>query len=210
MSRARAIPLTADLVLHIRRIIACRGLTQSEAAAITGITQPNLSAYLKHNHRHRPALPRLLRCLNALGSDVEITITPTDKKRGEISLTCEDRFRPSRVHAGQLHHHAPARLAFPPSRPDQPALTRGEGFFPLNARLANHICRTLDQRSITRGEAASIFGTSRQQVSDLYHLRPRKFGLQRLLLFLNLLNQDVEITVTPAGKERGETFLTIL
>src|SRR3954468_20805797 len=65
----------AELVQRIADIIAERKLTQVGAAKILGIDQPKVSALLR-GKLERFSLDRLFRFLNALGSDVEITIRP--------------------------------------------------------------------------------------------------------------------------------------
>ena len=212
--RAPAIPLTADLAQHIRRIIKERGLTQMQAAQILGITQPNLVTCLRHIPPRCFALPRLLQFLNLLGHDVHIIVTPqsgvhaghsltVNKLRGAISLTLNARPHPAFTPDTLFNppgHRSPAAVPF--------ALDLS-GLVPLKARLANFICATLDRRGITRLEAAVLFDTCRQHVSDLYHFLPKKFAVQRLLQFLNLLGHDVHIIVRPAAKPRGELLLTL-
>ena len=77
--------MKARLTLQIYRIVTERDLTQREIGEIIGIPQPHVSALL----RNRPgnfSVGRLLDFLTALGQDVEITVRPTRKKHGEMSL----------------------------------------------------------------------------------------------------------------------------
>jgi predicted XRE-type DNA-binding protein len=77
--------LRAHLTLQIHRLIKRRGLTQTEAAEILGIKQPHVSALV----RNRPgnfSVERLMDFLTALGQDVEITVRPTRKEHGELSV----------------------------------------------------------------------------------------------------------------------------
>jgi len=62
-----------------------RRLTQSEVAQIVAIPQPKLSAILRGQFRG-VSETKLLRCLNALGRDVEIVVRATQKKRAVGSL----------------------------------------------------------------------------------------------------------------------------
>jgi len=73
------------LTLQIYRIIKDRGLTQTEAGKILGISQPHVSA-LARNRAGNFSIGRLIEFLTALGQDVEITITPTRKQHGEMSI----------------------------------------------------------------------------------------------------------------------------
>lgn len=65
--------LKADLVSRIDQIIRRRRLTQTKAAAILGVSQPDVSRLLKGEFRDY-SLERLFRLLQALGQDVEIVI----------------------------------------------------------------------------------------------------------------------------------------
>lgn len=75
----------ARLTLQIARILRERGLTQVEAAKILGIPQPHVSA-LTRNRSGSFSVGRLLDFLAALGQDVEITVTPTRKEQGAVSI----------------------------------------------------------------------------------------------------------------------------
>ena len=77
--------LKARLTLQIYSIIKDRGLTQAEAAKILGIQQPRVSS-LARNRSGDFSVGRLIEFLTALGQDVEITVTPTSKEQGEMSL----------------------------------------------------------------------------------------------------------------------------
>jgi predicted XRE-type DNA-binding protein len=77
--------LKAQLTLQIYRIIKKRGLTQSNAAAILGIKQPNVSALMR-NRAGTFSVERLMDFLTALGQDVQITVKPTRKDHGAVSV----------------------------------------------------------------------------------------------------------------------------
>jgi len=77
--------MKARLTLQIYRIIKDRGLTQTEAGNILGISQPRVSA-LARNRAGNFSIGRLIEFLTALGHDVEITVTPTRKQHGEMSI----------------------------------------------------------------------------------------------------------------------------
>ena len=65
--------LKAELVSRIDQIIRQRRLTQTKAAAILGVSQPDVSRLLKGDFREY-SMERLFRLLQALGQDVEIVI----------------------------------------------------------------------------------------------------------------------------------------
>ena len=65
--------LKAKLVRRIGAVIAENGLTQVEAAARMGLSQPDVSRMLKGQFRPL-SLERLLRCLTALGQSVTLEV----------------------------------------------------------------------------------------------------------------------------------------
>ncbi len=77
--------LKAHLTLQIFRIIKNRGLTQVEAGALLGIKQPHVSALMR-NRSGNFSVERLMDFLIALGHDVEITVKPTRKSQGQVSI----------------------------------------------------------------------------------------------------------------------------
>ena len=77
--------LKAHLTLQIFRIIKNRGLTQVEAGALLGIKQPHVSALMR-NRSGNFSVERLMDFLIALGQDVEITVKPTRKSQGQVSI----------------------------------------------------------------------------------------------------------------------------
>jgi len=77
--------LKSRLTLQIYRLIRARGLKQAEARKILGIKQPHVSALMR-NRSGSFSVERLTQFLTALGQDVEITVRPTRKQHGEISV----------------------------------------------------------------------------------------------------------------------------
>jgi predicted XRE-type DNA-binding protein len=77
--------LKAKLTLQIYRLIKQRGITQTDAGKILGIKQPHVSALMR-NRAGAFSVERLMEFLTALGQDVEITVRPTRKGHGEVSV----------------------------------------------------------------------------------------------------------------------------
>jgi predicted XRE-type DNA-binding protein len=77
--------LKATLTLQIYRLIKARSLKQAEAGKILGIKQPHVSALLR-NRSGIFSVERLMEFLTSLGQDVEITVRPTRKEHGEVSV----------------------------------------------------------------------------------------------------------------------------
>ena len=78
--------MKARLTLRIHRIIQDRGMTQMEAAEALGIKQPHVS-WLMNNRAGSFSVGRLLEFLTRLGQDVEVTVRPTRRDHGEMSVT---------------------------------------------------------------------------------------------------------------------------
>ena len=77
--------LKAQLTLKIYRIIKARKLTQTAAGEILGIKQPHVSGLMRGRSGNF-SVERLMDFLNSLGHDVEITVRPTRKAQGGVSL----------------------------------------------------------------------------------------------------------------------------
>jgi predicted XRE-type DNA-binding protein len=77
--------LKARLTLQIYRLVKARGLKQAEAGKILGIKQPHVSLLMR-NRSGSFSVERLMEFLTALGQDVEITVRPTRKQHGEMSV----------------------------------------------------------------------------------------------------------------------------
>jgi predicted XRE-type DNA-binding protein len=76
----------AQLTLQIYRIIKRRGMTQAETAKILGVKQPHVSLLMR-NRAGTFSVGRLMEFLTALGQDVEVTVRPTRREHGEMSVT---------------------------------------------------------------------------------------------------------------------------
>ena len=83
---ADAMLVKAQLASKIADIMKRRRLTQMEAAGLFGMPQPKVSAML--NGRFRGiSEERLMRCLLALGQNVQIVVKPARKgKAGSLSV----------------------------------------------------------------------------------------------------------------------------
>jgi predicted XRE-type DNA-binding protein len=77
--------LKAQLTLQIYRLIKKLGITQAEAGLLLGIKQPHVSALMR-NRAGSFSVERLMDFLTALGQDVEITVRPTRKAQGAVSV----------------------------------------------------------------------------------------------------------------------------
>jgi predicted XRE-type DNA-binding protein len=74
----------------------------------------------------------------------------------------------------------------------------------MKARLTLQIYRIIRDRGLTQVEAAKVLGVKQPHVSLLMRNRAGSFSVGKLMEFLTILGQDVEITVRPAGREHGQ------
>jgi predicted XRE-type DNA-binding protein len=75
----------------------------------------------------------------------------------------------------------------------------------VKAKLTVQIYRLLKERELTQADAAKLLGTTQPQVSALMRCRPVSVSVGRLIEFLTILGQDVEVTVKPASpRSKGQ------
>ena len=80
----------------------------------------------------------------------------------------------------------------------------------LKAKLTVEIYKLLKKRGVTQNEAARLLGTTQAQISTLMRCRPVSVSVGRLMEFLNVLGQDVEVTVKPAARrETGDMSVIV-
>ena len=82
----------------------------------------------------------------------------------------------------------------------------------VKADLAFQIREMLRARQLTQKQAALLLGTSQARISELYHGKVAQMTYDRLLGWLNVLGNDVQITVVTVGpeerRERGKIVLS--
>lgn len=76
----------AELARQIIGALDARRLTQSQAAAVLGVSQPKISA-LRNGRLDGFSAERLIRFLNALGRDVRITVSVKPRSRRRARFT---------------------------------------------------------------------------------------------------------------------------
>ena len=72
----------------------------------------------------------------------------------------------------------------------------------LKAKLTVLIYRIIKKRCLTQSDAPKLLGITQAQVSALMRCRPVSVSVGRLMEFLTILGQDVEVTVKPASTEK--------
>jgi predicted XRE-type DNA-binding protein len=77
--------LKAQLTLQIYTILKDSDMTQVEIAKVLGVQQPQVSLLMR-NRAGNFSVGRLMEFLTALRQDVEITVRPTRKEHGALSV----------------------------------------------------------------------------------------------------------------------------
>ena len=85
LADAEKLKIKTGLVVEIRKAMRSRGLTQQEAAKLMGITQPKVSDMMRGDFTNLSER-KLMDCLNRLGYDIEIKVTPTANALGRLVL----------------------------------------------------------------------------------------------------------------------------
>lgn len=73
----------------------------------------------------------------------------------------------------------------------------------LKADLAFELFSILEERELTQVKAGKILGIDQSDVSRLKNGDFDRFSVERLFTFLNRLNRNVEIRITPAENAVG-------
>lgn len=80
----------------------------------------------------------------------------------------------------------------------------------LRAKLILQIHRLLTVRGLTQTQAAKLLGTTQPQISALMRCKPVAVSVGRLMEFLTILGQDVQVTVKPAARKKtGHMSVTV-
>jgi predicted XRE-type DNA-binding protein len=77
--------LKAQLTLQIYTILKDSGMRQVDIAKVLGVRQPQVSLLMR-NRAGNFSVGRLMEFLTALCQDVEITVRPTRKEHGALSV----------------------------------------------------------------------------------------------------------------------------
>jgi predicted XRE-type DNA-binding protein len=85
LPNAELLKIKSGLVIEIARAVRRLGLTQANAARRMGIPQPKVSG-LMHGDFANFSESKLMQCLNRLGYDIEIKLTPADEPVGRRTL----------------------------------------------------------------------------------------------------------------------------
>jgi predicted XRE-type DNA-binding protein len=85
----------------------------------------------------------------------------------------------------------------------------GSGELIAKAALAQQIASIATHRHLTQAETARVLGTTQPKVSDLFAGKLAGFSMERLIRFLNALDRDVQIVITPKHRRRGPAITRV-
>ncbi|MGH7780669.1 MAG: helix-turn-helix domain-containing protein [Candidatus Binataceae bacterium] len=71
------------------------------------------------------------------------------------------------------------------------------------ADLLHRISGIIKERRLSQTAAARILGVAQPKISALLHGRIDGFSIERLVRFLNALDQDVRISIRPKARRRA-------
>lgn len=80
----------------------------------------------------------------------------------------------------------------------------------VKAELTVQIFKILKDRGLTQTDAAKLLKTTQAQVSALMRCKPTSVSVGRLMKFLTVLGQDVEVTVRPVANHRAGKMSVIV
>ncbi len=80
----------------------------------------------------------------------------------------------------------------------------------LRAKLTLQIYRLIKARDLTQSDAAQLLGTTQPQISALMRCKPVSVSIGRLMEFLTVLGQDVEVVVKPAARREKIGHMSVL
>jgi predicted XRE-type DNA-binding protein len=77
--------LKIELLDQLEAVVKSEGWTQTEAAKRLNLSQPDVSRLLA-GHVRQFSVARLLRCLSAVGQDVDIVVSPKVERHARVRV----------------------------------------------------------------------------------------------------------------------------
>ncbi len=74
----------------------------------------------------------------------------------------------------------------------------------LKAKLGFEVFQIIEERKLTQVEVAKILGVKQPEISQLKQGKFNHYSVEQLLAFLNQLNRDIEIRITPSENRKGQ------
>jgi len=66
----------------------------------------------------------------------------------------------------------------------------------MRAKLSLEIFKILEKRKLIQAEARKVLGIAQSDVSKLMNGNFERFGIERLIKFLNRLDRDIKVSIT--------------
>lgn len=79
----------------------------------------------------------------------------------------------------------------------------------LKSGLVQQIATVIERRGLTQVDAAEILGIDQPKVSALLRGRFGGYSIDRLLRFLNALDQDIELIIKDKPRSRREATMSV-
>jgi len=80
----------------------------------------------------------------------------------------------------------------------------------LKAKLGFEVFRIREDRKLTQAQAAKVLGVKHPEIARLKKGKFNHYSVERLLMFLNRLNRDVEIRIMPVVGREGQRQVVAL
>ncbi|PKQ14926.1 MAG: transcriptional regulator [Actinobacteria bacterium HGW-Actinobacteria-7] len=80
----------------------------------------------------------------------------------------------------------------------------------VRVALAREISGIVSARGLNQREVAALLGTTQPKVSALMALKVEGFSLDRLVMYLNRLGEDIHIVVLPKPPEREHAHTWVI
>ncbi len=77
-------------------------------------------------------------------------------------------------------------------------------------RLAYAINLICERRKLTQSAAAQVLGVNQPKISALLHYKLEGFSVERLMIFLNRLDRDVEISIRKKPRSRATGRISVI
>ncbi len=77
------------------------------------------------------------------------------------------------------------------------------------ARLAEALAEAIDRRELTQAEAAATLGIDQPKISKIVNGRLDGFSQERLIRYLRVLGEDIEIRIHQSDTRDGEGRLVV-
>jgi predicted XRE-type DNA-binding protein len=78
----------------------------------------------------------------------------------------------------------------------------------LKAELVRQISLAIKEKGLNQYQAAELLGIDQPKISSLVRGQFRRYSIERLFKYLNVLGKDLEIVVKPKSQEISTTRVT--